>query len=336
MLARRVIGLGLGLALGLAGCSKVRLPIDAPDFGETCMPTGTFSLANRFAVQGILNVHVNSSGLVEVDTTAELLLAMDVVQTGTSVAITATPCAIHIPDIPLAGQPEPIEFQVPDATLASVGTVTGAATLSDPAHDVRGVHVGADHARARRAPRSREPRDRAAARRRQRRHVPDVRAIADHDVRARDRHRLRVRSRGRRQSGRHADRAQRAGDQPRRGLRRAAHDVHAHRPGVDLDVAIKGEIDATLGQGILACKLTDGTACTSSDVTAVATLNPMITPQPGNPSTFAAVQVDPGYGVRRHHHERVDAVPAVARAFSARRCRAPHGMPPTTAARCRA
>ena len=63
------------------------------------------------AVLGSLNVHVDASGLVETDTTAEILLAMDVVQNGTAVEVTAKACAITIPDVPIEGQDQPIHLE---------------------------------------------------------------------------------------------------------------------------------------------------------------------------------------------------------------------------------
>ena len=45
---------------------------------KTCVPGGTFALGGRAAVLGTLNVHVNASGLVEVDTTAERIAFVEV------------------------------------------------------------------------------------------------------------------------------------------------------------------------------------------------------------------------------------------------------------------
>src|SRR5215510_5934171 len=105
---------------------------DAEIFGEQCVPGGTFDLDGRAAVLGVLNVHVNASGLVEVDTTAELLIAMDVVQQGTQVTVTASACGIQIPDVPIQGQEKPIHLEVTQQTVDSVSGVMGTATLSSP------------------------------------------------------------------------------------------------------------------------------------------------------------------------------------------------------------
>jgi hypothetical protein len=57
---------------------------------------------------------------------------------------------------------------------------------------------------------------------------------------------------------------------------------------------ILGEVDASLEQGILGCHLATGGACTPAQIGAVKNLNPIITPQPGTPSTFRAVRVPAG------------------------------------------
>ena len=124
--ARTVIGPVVALGLAVAGCGAGSSG-DGPDarvFGEQCVPGGRFALDGRAAVLGTLNVHVNASGLVEVDTTAELLIALDLGQRGTAVDIVASACSIQIPDVPIAGQDRPIHFEVPQATVASVAGVT--------------------------------------------------------------------------------------------------------------------------------------------------------------------------------------------------------------------
>jgi hypothetical protein len=284
----RILG-GL-VVLVACGGGGGHVPIDAPDFGARCTPGGTFALGGRAAVQGVLNVHVNASGLVEVDTTAELLLAMDLTQQGTTVTVHAEPCAIKIPDIPLAGQDQPIQFEVPAATLASVGIVAGTATLSSP------DQACADFTSA--------PITLVLGAR------LDPQALATATLPAADA------SGVFRACPPSADTGcalaigtgcacdQEADRKP--GATLFAHNV----PAVDLhevyvalrarfslagqvwsDSLIRGTIDAQLDQGILACALTSGAACTSGQVRAVAQLNPAITPQPGNPSTFRAVTV---------------------------------------------
>lgn len=266
---------------------------DARVFGEQCTPGGTFHLDGRAAVLGTLNVHVNASGLVEVDTTAELLIALDVVQRGTTVDIVASACNIQIPDVPIAGQDRPIHFEVPAATIASVAGVTGQGTLSSPdatcatlTTDQFVLVLGA---------------------------VLDERTIATSPLPEAD------------ASGTFrfcppsadtacslAIGASCACDQE--ADRKAGATLRASNvPAVDLDEVyvtlrtkfsltgqvfasdlILGDIDASLEQGILGCHLASGGPCTAGQVGAVKNLNPVVTQQPGNPSTFRAVSVPAG------------------------------------------
>lgn len=264
--------------------------VDARVFGEQCRPGGTFALSGRAAVLGTLNVHVNASGLVEVDTTAELLIALDLEQTGTAVTVRAEACAIEIPEIPIAGQDRPIRFEVPAATIASVAGVTGRGTLSSPDQtcatittDRLTLVVGAIL----------DPSTQATA------PLPEADASgafrfcppsADTSCE------LAI--------GVNCACDQEADRKPGATLR--AYDV----PAVDLDevyVALRtqftlsgevfssdlllGEIDAAIEQGILGCHLASGGACSAAQVGAVKNLNPIITQQPGNPSTFRGVRV---------------------------------------------
>ncbi len=275
------------------GCgSSKHIPIDAPDFGETCMPMPpTFTpLTGRAAVQGTLNVHVDAGELVIVDTTSDLLIAMDLVQTDTSLAVTAEVCAINIPDIPLSGQPLPIQFQVPAATVASVGSVTGTGMLASADQTCANVTTSPITlvlgARL-------DPATLATAT------LPAADANGNFTACAPSATTVCTAATG---TGCACDQE---GDN-RPGATLIAHNV----PALTLDQVyvtlrttfslngqvwsgdlVKGEIDAALDQGILACQLTDGTACTVADITTVRTLNPVVTQQPGNPSTFTAVRV---------------------------------------------
>jgi len=275
------------------GCgSGKHIPIDAPDFGESCMPQpATFaSLTGRAAVQGTLNVHVDAGELVIVDTTSDLLIAMDLVQTGTDLAVTAEVCSINIPDIPLSGQDMPIQFKVPPATIMSVGSVTGTGVLATADQTCTNVMtspitlvIGArlDPAALATAP------------------LPSSDASGAFPACAPSATTPCATATG---TGCACDQE---GDS-RPGATLIAHNV----PAIALDQVyvtlrttfslngqvwsadlIKGEIDAALDQGILACQLTDGSACTPGDVTTVRTLNPAVTPQPGNPSTFTSIRV---------------------------------------------
>ena len=54
------------------------------------------------------------------------------------------------------------------------------------------------------------------------------------------------------------------------------------------------ECDASVELGILGCHIAGGGACTPDQIGVVKNVNPVITQQPGNPSLFRAVRVDPG------------------------------------------
>ncbi len=280
--------------IALAGCDGGGggPAIDARVFGEQCVPGGTFALTGRAAVLGTLNVHINASGLVEVDTTAELLIGLDLVQTGTSLAVRAEACAIEIPAIPVAGQDRPIRFEVPAATIASVAAVEGTGTLSSPDQtcatvttDRLTIVVGAilDAATQATAPlpeadgnggfRACVPADAPCAL------AIGVGCACDQE-----------------------------GDR-KPGATLKAYDV----PAVDLDEVyvtlrthftlagevfssdlLLGEIDASIQQGILGCHLASGDGCSAAQVGAIKNLSPVITQQPGNPSTFRGVRVPDG------------------------------------------
>ncbi|MBL8622680.1 MAG: hypothetical protein JNK64_15300 [Myxococcales bacterium] len=285
---------GLACLLVACGGDGGGSAVDARVFGEQCVPGGTFAeLDGRAAVLATLNVHVNASGLVEVDTSAELLIALDLDQTGTAVAVRAEACDIEIPAIPIAGQDRPIRFEVPAATVASVagvegtGTLTSAdATCAELAVEKLTLVIGAnlDPATAGTTPLPEADADGAF------RFCPPSAdtscALAIGVSCACD---------------------QEGDAKPGATLR--AYDV----PAVNLDEVyvtlrtqfeltgevfstdlILGEVDASLQQGILGCHLATGGACTPAQIGAVKNLNPIITQQPGTPSTFRAVRVPVG------------------------------------------
>lgn len=283
----------LVIALAACGPSGGDSTIDARVFGEQCVPGGTFALDGRAAVLGTLNVHVNASGLVEVDTTAELLIGLDLEQDGTSLVVRAEACAIEIPAIPVAGQDRPIRFEVPAATIASVAGVEGTGTLSSPDQSCATVNterltivVGAilDPSTQSTAPLPEA--DSAGA---YRFCPPSADTICSLAI------------------GVNCACDQENDHKPGATLR--AYDV----PAVDLDEVyvtlrtqftlsgevfssdlLVGEIDAQIQQGILGCHLASGGACSAGQVGAVKTLSPVITQQPGNPSTFRGVRVAAG------------------------------------------
>lgn len=279
----------------LTGCGGNDAPADAPGFVERCTPEApTFSpLTGRAAVQGILNVHVEAGGLITVDTTSEIILAMDLAQTDTQVGVSAELCQIQIPDVPLAGQDMPIHLEVQQATLDSVGTVGGTAALgspdatctkldSEPITLVLGARL--DPATIATAPLPTS--DDAGG-------FPACAPSADSACSA-------------------ATGTACACDQESDG-KPGATLIARNVPAIDLDQVyvalrttfalhgqvwsgdlVKGTIDATLDTGVLACKLADGTMCGATDLRVVRTLNPVVTQQPALPSTFRAVRVAAG------------------------------------------
>lgn len=78
---------------------------------------------------GTLNVHINAMGLVDTEAAASLLLLLTLKQNGVDVEVEARPCALQVPDIPLAGQPKPIHFELGPALVASIPPVTGKGKL---------------------------------------------------------------------------------------------------------------------------------------------------------------------------------------------------------------
>jgi len=279
-------------AISACGSPKPARP-DAEIFGEQCVPGGTFNLNTRAAVLGVLNVHVNASGLVETDATAELLIAMDVVQSGTSVSVTASACAIQIPDVPIQGQEKPIHLEVTQKTVDTVSGVKGSATLSSPDQvcaDFKSgkftIILGALFGAADRESGTLPEADAAGKFRFCPPSADTPCSLAIGNGCACD---------------------QEADGQP--GATLLAYNV----PAVNLDQIyatlrtefsldgqvfssekVQGQIDATVEQSILGCHKTDGATCTATEIGAVKNLNPKITQQPGNPSRFRAVTVPPG------------------------------------------
>jgi hypothetical protein len=298
---RKVLSLAGGIALAIAaivalvlllsGCGNSTPPPDATDFFDRCEPSGTFApLTGRAAVQASLNVHVDAGGLIEVDTASKLLLVMDLAQDGTMLSVTSTLCRVTIPDIPLAGQDLPISFQVPDAAVTSVPVTAGTATLATPDQTCTEIDstpitiiIGArmDPATIETAPLPAadddgnfvacepaftEPCSTATgvncACDQEGDGNPGV-TILGRNVPAIDLDQLYV-------------------------ALRTSFSLHGRVHTSDL---VKGRIEATLETGILHCQLIDGTPCSTQNVRLMKTLNPVITLQPQNPSTFRTVRV---------------------------------------------
>jgi len=241
----------------------------------------------------VLNVHIDAGGLIMTDTTSELLLAFDVTQTGTQIALRSQVCHISIPDVPLAGQDKPIHFEIPQATLDSVGVVTGTATLesadttcarldTEPLTLVLGARLDPAMVASAPLPAVDENLVYAAC-------LPSADTACALAIGV----------------GCACD--QESDGQP--GATLIARNV----PAIDLDQVyvtlrtsitlhgkvwsgdyVKGKIEATLETGVLACKLLDGTMCGPNNLRTVRTLNPVVTPQPNLPSTFRAVRIPAG------------------------------------------
>ena len=282
----------LGFAVAACGGGGNDAP-DAFSFGETCEPGGTFDLNGRAAVLGSLNVHVDASGLVETDTTAEILLAMDIVQSGVSVTVNAKACAITIPDVPLSGQDQPIHLEVSQQTIDSVAEVEGMGTLSSPDETCAEfttselvIVLGAilDPSQIATAPLPEAGEDGS---------FPACSPTADTSCE------LAI--------GTNCACDQESDAKP--GATLLASNV----PFVELDEVyvtlrtavtlsgqvfssdkVLGQIDATLQQGILGCHKADGKVCNAMETNSVGVLNPTVTQQEGNPSLFRAIRVAEG------------------------------------------
>ncbi|MEO8705300.1 MAG: hypothetical protein ABI867_34980 [Kofleriaceae bacterium] len=298
--ARLVGGIALAVAaiaavvMLVSGCGGSPTVPDAENFFERCEPSGPFaSLSGRAAVQATLNVHVDAGGLIEIDTSSKMLLVMDLAQVGTDVAVTSTLCRVEIPDIPLAGQELPITFEVPDATIESVPTVDGTAVLASPSETCAALDsqpitlvLGArlDPAALDTAPLPAADDDAifpactpsavtacttatgiGCACDQESDGEPGATLVA-RNVPAIDLDRVFV-------------------------TLRTTFSLHGKVHTADL---VKGRIDATLETGVLQCRLIDGTPCSAQNVRLVKTLNPIVTPQAGNPSTFRAVRIPAG------------------------------------------
>lgn len=262
---------------------------DAGGGGEQCVSGDAFDVNGLAGVLATLNVHVNASGLVEADTTATLLLLMDITQNGTDVDVVATLCDIEIPDVPISGQDMPIHFEPGPGLIESVQPVAGTASLdgtttcstfaSDPITLVIGARL--------------DPPDQGVLPEANSEGVFTECAPAGTDCE------LAI--------GTNCVCDQESDGKP--GATLLAMNTPAvmlEEVYVDLRTSfslngevfssdlIVGEIDATLEQGILACQKEGGDPCSPGEVGAIKNLNPDVTQQPGNPSTFRSVRVADG------------------------------------------
>jgi hypothetical protein len=103
--------------------------IDAPTADAACTASGPVDLGGRFATQARLSVHVQ--GIATVDAISELLLLLDTTQRGSAVDLNARLCDIDIPEIPIQDMPS-VRFTPGPGLLASIEGVDGSASLSAP------------------------------------------------------------------------------------------------------------------------------------------------------------------------------------------------------------
>jgi hypothetical protein len=282
----RVFAALAALAAGCAGSNSAGGPPDAGHFGPVCTPGSAFDLNGRSGVLATLSVHVNASGLVETDTTAELLLLLDISQSGRDIGVDAKVCDIKIPEVPISGQDMPIRFQLGAGLLDSVARVQGVGHLdgdstcanfaSDPITVVIGARLDPpDQGKLPEANSAGEftqclPAGAACAA-----------AITNQCVCDQE-------------SDGHPGATLLAFNVPAITIK----DVYVNlRTTFSLagqvfsSDEIQGDIHATLEQGILSCSKLSGAPCSSAEIGAVKNLNPDIQ-QNSEPSTFRSVRVD--------------------------------------------
>ena len=129
-----VAGVLAALLAVLAGCggSTAKPHRDGGTDEVPCSPGKSFSLGGSYGVLATLNETVEVLGLELEDPNpqAELLLIVNLTQTGLEVDVTALVCDIKIPEIQLKNQPLPIIFQPGSTLLGSVPPVATVAGLS--------------------------------------------------------------------------------------------------------------------------------------------------------------------------------------------------------------
>jgi hypothetical protein len=120
-------------AFALAACSNSSSSsMDMGGGSQVCTPDGkTQMLASRYGVQALLEVHVSVQGgaIVNKDVEGKLLLLADVTQNGTMLTMSAKPCAIGIPPVPLMGGNKPVVLSASNALVQSVPAVSATSTL---------------------------------------------------------------------------------------------------------------------------------------------------------------------------------------------------------------
>jgi hypothetical protein len=272
----------------LAACASGNGGSGAPDagsFGPMCVAGQAFDLNGRSGVLATLSVHVNASGLVETDTTAELLLLIDLTQSGHDVGVNAKVCDIKIPEVPISGQDMPIRFQLGEGLLDSVARVTGTAHLdgdqtcaaftSDPITVVIGARLDPpDQGKLPEANAAGEFTQCLPA------GAPCAAAITNQCVCDQE-------------NDGHPGATLLAFNVPAITIKEVYVNLRTTfslAGQVFSSDEIQGDIHASLEQGILSCAKASGAPCSAMEVGAVKNLNPDIK-QNDEPSTFRAVRV---------------------------------------------
>jgi hypothetical protein len=96
-----------------------------------CTPGQPFDLTGTFGVLTTLRESVEVLGLqLQDNAEAESILRVELVQTGTDVAMQSLMCSVEFPPIQLAGQENPTLFTLPTDVLKALDKVPGSATVS--------------------------------------------------------------------------------------------------------------------------------------------------------------------------------------------------------------
>jgi hypothetical protein len=118
--------------VALAGCGGSSATHRDGGIDEVpCTAGQPFDLTGTFGVLTTLNESVEVLGLQLSDNAqAESLLRVELVQSGTDVAMQSLMCSVEFPPIQLAGQENPTIFTLPTDVLKALDEVPGSATVS--------------------------------------------------------------------------------------------------------------------------------------------------------------------------------------------------------------
>jgi hypothetical protein len=117
----------------LAGCGGTSAGHRDGGIDEVpCTPGSPFDLTGTFGVLTTLRETIEVLGLQLEDQNneGEAILRVELVQTGTDVAMRSLMCSVEFPPIQLAGQDQPILFTLPTDVLKALDYVPGTATVS--------------------------------------------------------------------------------------------------------------------------------------------------------------------------------------------------------------